>query len=265
MDRDTVYCRDLVATYDYDRYILSCAVLPALRPALWAVYAFNHEIAKIRESVTDVHAGYIRLAWWHEALAAYYAGQPMPAHDVARALGRAITTYDLPADALEALIDARSFDLEGTTPATLDGTACYADASNTPLLQLAARITGARDTPGTMKALGTAYGLCGLVRALPYMASQKRCVLPAAMMHDLGMMPEQIDHLAPSAKLSVAIAQICARAQSALASAAPAHPLFRKHKKMTAFYLKRIARAGYNPFDARLLSPVPFLGLRLLF
>jgi len=265
MDTDTVYCRNLLATYDYDRYILSCGVQSALRPALWAVYAFNHEIAKIRESVNDIHAGHIRLAWWHEALAAYRTGQPMPAHDVARALGRAITTYHLPMDALDALIDARTFDLDGTTPATLEGMACYADASNTPLLQLAAQIVGAPDTPETLKALGTAYGLCGLIRALPYMASQKRCVLPASMIYDIGLMPEQIDHLEPSSKLNTAIEQVCTRAQSQLTAAAAIHPLFKKHKKMTAFYLNRIACAGYNPFDAHVVLPVPFLGLRLFF
>lgn len=265
MDTDTVYCRNLLATYDYDRYILSCAVQPALRPALWAIYAFNHEIAKIRESVNDIHAGHIRLAWWHEALAAYRTGQPMPAHDVARALGQTIATYHLPMDAMDALIDARSFDLDGTTPATLEGMACYADASNTPLLQLAAQIADAQETPETLKALGTAYGLCGLIRALPYMAAQKRCVLPASMLYDIGLMPEQIDHLGPSAKLNTAIKQVCARGLSELATAAPVHPLFKKHKKMTAFYLNRIARAGYNPFDVRVVSPVPFLGLRLLF
>ncbi len=262
MDSDTLYCRSLVETHDRDRYILSMAAPAPARAALWAVYAFNHEIAKTREVTREAGAGHVRLAWWREKLEAHYAGAALPAHDVARALGRAIAAHDLPLEAFERLLDARAFDLDGTVPATLDGLGCYVDATNTPLTDLAARILGAV-SPGSD--IGIAWGLTGILRALPFLAQQNRCMLPMTMMHDLGLMPEQFHHLAPSPALAEATGAIAARARAHLARAQPTHRLFRVQARMVSIYLKRVARAANNPFDPLVWQAVPFMGVRAMF
>jgi phytoene synthase len=258
MDTDTAYCRDQVERYDRDRYIVTLAAPEALRPALWAVYAFAHEIAKTREVTRDATAGHVRLAWWRERLVDFYAGAPMPAHDVARALGHAITNYALDRTAFDALLDARSFDMDQGAPASIDGLIAYAGATNTPLVHLTAQILGS----ATPAHLGTAWGLTGIIRALPWLSAQNRCVLPMPMMHDIGLMPEQFHHLKTSPALSACVKQIADAAQNALDFERPDARLFRVQVKMCGLYLKSIRSAGYDPFA---LQPVPFLALRAFF
>lgn len=258
MDTDITYCRDQVERYDRDRYIVTLAAPEAQRPALWAVYAFAHEIAKTREVTRDATAGHVRLAWWRERLADFYAGAPMPAHDVARALGHAITTYALDHAAFDALLDARSSDMNQNVPATLDGLIAYAGATNTPLIYLTAQILGV----AAPAHLGTAWGLTGIIRALPWLSAQNRCVLPMPMMYDIGLMPEQFHHLKSSPALSACVKRIADAAQSALDFERPDTRLFRVQGKMCGLYLKSIRKADYDPFA---LSPVPFLAIRAFF
>lgn len=258
MTTDIHYCRDLVERYDRDRYILSLAAEPKERAALWALYAFNHEIAKTREMVRELAAGHIRLTWWRDALAA----PVMPVHEVAQPLGQVIREYNLPRDLFEKLIDARALDLGNTPPASLDDLISYIDATNTPLLELSAHIVGRADV---LRSLGVAYGLAGIIRALPFMAQQNRCLLPLPMVYDIGLMPEQFHHLKSSPALSRAIQALTNAAWLYLGAFDAPNAFFKKQKRMTAIYLRRIEKAGYNPFDARVYGPVPFLGLRLLF
>jgi phytoene synthase len=258
MNADTLYCKTQVETYDHDRYILTMAADAGARPHLWALYAFNHEIAKTREVVRDVNAGLIRLAWWREALA---APQP-PAHDVARALDAAIKTYHLPSELFSRLLDARGIDLDGHIPPSLDALIDYADATNTPLLELSAHMTGGNKN---LKNLGIAYGITGIIRTLPWHARQNRCLLPMPMLHDIGLMPEQFHYLKSSPALSKAVQTLVNIAREYLNGFEAETRFFKMQKRMCAFYLDRIEKAGGDPFDPRVYAPVPFLGIRLLF
>ena len=51
--------QNLVQRHDPDRYLLSLFAPARHRAALWALYAFNHEIAKTREVVTETTMGLI--------------------------------------------------------------------------------------------------------------------------------------------------------------------------------------------------------------
>jgi len=261
MDTDFDYCRTQAEKHDRDRYIASLAAPASARPALWAILAFNHEIAKTRETVRDAHAGHLRLAWWRERLDQFYAGGEMPAHEVARALGSAIQQYKLNKNHFDALLDARGTDLDGTVPASLDGLADYATVTNAPLLALCGQVFG---KPGDDH-LAAAWGLTGIIRALPFSARENRCYLPLPMMHEIGLMPEQFHHLKSSPALSAQIALIAQRARENLNGVRNDAPFFQRLKTLNEIYLKRIEKGGHDPFSPLVFGPVPFLGLRVLF
>src|SRR5947208_3175404 len=67
-------CMDTVRRYDRDRFLLGLTVPAKRRAALWALFAFNHEIAKTREVVSEPTLGLIRLQWWRDALDQLYQG-----------------------------------------------------------------------------------------------------------------------------------------------------------------------------------------------
>src|SRR5271157_5432659 len=62
----------LVRRHDRDRFQTVLFAPAARREALFALYAFNYEIARVRESVTEPMIGQIRLEWWRESIAAAF-------------------------------------------------------------------------------------------------------------------------------------------------------------------------------------------------
>ena len=59
------------------------------RGALLALYAFNAEIASVRDRVREALPGEVRLQWWREALDEIYTGKTVRAQPTAQALSRA--------------------------------------------------------------------------------------------------------------------------------------------------------------------------------
>jgi len=168
---DDGLCAAAVEAHDHDRWLAALFAPDARRPGLMALYAFNLEVSRVRETVREPMLGEIRLQWWRETLDGCAEGRPRE-QPVARALARHVTE---PAawSRLQALIDARGADLDAGPPPDL---AAYAAGTAGNLTEAAAILLGHGDS-GTLAAArqaGTAYGLIGLVRAAPFLASHGR-------------------------------------------------------------------------------------------
>src|ERR1700733_7459141 len=70
---------------DPDRYFATLFAPAAQRPFLFALYAFNAEVARVAETVREPMLGAIRLEWWRETCESAAKGNPRH-HDVARGL-----------------------------------------------------------------------------------------------------------------------------------------------------------------------------------
>src|SRR5438128_11342945 len=118
----------LVQRHDRDRFQTVLFAPAARREALFALYAFNYEIASVRKRVTVPTLGRIRLEWWRETIAAAYEGGPVPRHTVVEPLTAAIRENALTREHFDRLIDARERDLEDEAPASLAALEDYAEA-----------------------------------------------------------------------------------------------------------------------------------------
>src|SRR5579872_5539453 len=98
---------DLVRRQDRDRFLSALFVPADRRAAVLALYAFNHEIAKTRDVVSEPLLGRIRLQWWREAIEEVYAGGTVRAHVVMTPLAAAIREHGLAREHFDAMIDAR--------------------------------------------------------------------------------------------------------------------------------------------------------------
>src|SRR5579862_6081013 len=96
-----------VRAHDRDRYQTALFAPAGRREALFALYAFNYEVARIREIVTQPMLGQIRLQWWREAIEAAYAGGPVRPHEVAAPLTTVIRGGALTREYFDRLIDMR--------------------------------------------------------------------------------------------------------------------------------------------------------------
>src|SRR5262244_4056218 len=104
------HCEGLVRAADKDRFLTTLFAPAARRDALFALYAFNLEIARVREVAREPLAGEIRLQWWSDVLGGAGRGE-VAANPVAVALLATMERHRLPRSRFDALIEARRFDL----------------------------------------------------------------------------------------------------------------------------------------------------------
>ena len=156
------HCLDLVRAGDKDRFLASLFAPQAKRPHLLALYAFNLEIARIRDTVSEPHLGEIRQQWWLDTLDGIYAGE-VPAHPVAQELALAIAAGELPRHAVRGLILARQFDLYNDPMPALVNLEGYLGETSSALIQMAALILGGPSAPDAAGLGGVAYGLARLL------------------------------------------------------------------------------------------------------
>ncbi|MBF0168023.1 MAG: squalene/phytoene synthase family protein, partial [Alphaproteobacteria bacterium] len=151
------------------------------------------------------------------------------------------------------LIDAREGDLETEPPARLADLEAYAGATGGALGDLAAAFLGGDAVACQMsRDAGTGYALLGLMRALPAHLAQGRHHLPQELM------PQAIK--GPSPELCRAVARVAERAADYLGRVR-VKDVHRKSRAaclcalQAKTHLKRLKRAGFNPFDSRLSIP----------
>ncbi|MHC5653534.1 phytoene/squalene synthase family protein [Stappia sp. ICDLI1TA098] len=251
------HCLALVRQFDFDRYISLLHVPEPKRSALAALYAFNMEIARAREIVSDPMPGEIRFQWWRDALAAEPGGDA-DQHPVAGAIRAAIATYNLPLGAFLDLIEARTFDLYDDPMPTIGDLEGYAGETSSALIQLAAIVLADGRDPGTSEAAGhagVAYALAGLVRALPWHAARRQLYLPADLLARHEVEPEDIFSGKATPQLRTAISELCDRAQGHLLQTR-ARIASVPRGVVPAFLpaslvepaLRRVEKAGFDPF-----------------
>src|SRR5579862_1420843 len=90
---------------DRDRFQTALFAPGERRDALFALYAFNFEVARIREVTREPMIGRIRLQWWRDAIAEIYAGATPRRHDIAEALAGSIRDHRLSRARFDALLD----------------------------------------------------------------------------------------------------------------------------------------------------------------
>ena len=105
------YCAQLLRRQDADRYLTALFAPADRREDLFALYAFNLEVARAREVVSEPFMGLIRLQWWRDAIAEIYQGRAR-AHEVVRPLAAAIAEHSLDRTLFERLIESRERDLD---------------------------------------------------------------------------------------------------------------------------------------------------------
>lgn len=233
---------------------------PEIRAHLWTLYAFNHEIAKTREVVTDTNIGLIRLQWWRDALAEFYEKNEVRKHDVMTGLAAAIWRYNLPRDVFDHLIYAREFDLEDRQPGSLEGLCNYVDYTHTPLLRLSVIVAGENPDDAALQPVAMAYALAGLIRAVPYHMGQGRCFMPEDLMRRAGVNFGTLQIGQSKDALIPVIRAVREKAEDLLRQAGqnPQGRLVRLHHVMAGQYLNKIKRLGDDSYNARLLAPPAF-------
>ncbi len=256
----------IVRRYDRDRYQTALFAPSDRREALFALYAFNYEVARVRESVTQPMLGQIRLQWWREVVDAAYSGAPARRHEIVEALIAAIASFGLSRAPFDRIIDARERDLEDTPPADLAALVDYAEGTSSALSLLALEALGAAepDSVEAAREVGIGYAIAGLLRAMPFHAAAGRCYVPEDVAARVGLDPESYARQRDTPALRAATAELAESAAARLAAGrqrtgqTPRRACAALLPALIADRFLRAPEAGrLQPFRARAGSPRP--------
>ncbi|MGD9536100.1 MAG: phytoene/squalene synthase family protein [Alphaproteobacteria bacterium] len=247
---------DLVRRVDHDRYLCALFAPPERRPALFALIAFNHEIARAREAVSEPMLGQIRLQWWRESIEGIYGGT-VRRHEVVEPLADAVEQHGLSRASFDALIDARERDFDDAPMADLAALEAYAEATAAPLAALTVEALGERECEAA-RCAATAFALVGLMRAVPFHAARSRLYLPADRLAAHGLSAAEALSGRFSAPLGAVIGEVLGRAEQHLAAARSAMTAAPRAARpallpgrLAAMHRARLAALGNNPYDPR--------------
>ena len=251
----------LARAADYDRYLSALFAPSACREALFALIAFNHEIARIPEAVSEPMLGRIRLQWWREVLEAVYAGEPARRHEVAVPLADAIRACALDRDSFDHLLDERESDLEAEGPPELVALEGYANATGGALTALMLQASGTDAAPALEagRQVGAAWALIGTLRAAPRAAAQGRIMLPADLLAKAGITADDLRAGRAFDRFAGVGEPVGRRAAELLDAARDARRAVPRRgrgvlliARLADLYLARLRRAAWNPRDQRL-------------
>jgi phytoene synthase len=174
---------------DPDRYLAALFASSSARAQLLTLIAFNVELARIGELVSEPGLGEIRLQWWRDATCGEATGNP-----VAEAVGMLLRSRPHLRATVDRLIDARSFDVAVKLMPDWPALERYLNDTAGAMFTASADILGStgQGLAAAAKEGGTAYGLTGLMRALPVHAAAGRVDLPADALARHGTSPERV-------------------------------------------------------------------------
>lgn len=251
------HCADLVRAHDKDRFLAGLFAPEPARRHLYALYAFNVEVSRVRDLVSNPLPGEIRLQWWRDALVDRERGD-VQAHPVASALLDTVGRFGLPVQALLNLLDARIFDLYDDPMPSLGDLEGYAGETASALIQVAALVLMDGADPGTHDLAGhagVAQAITGLLRALPLHAARGQVYLPKDVLERHGASVEDIVARRATPGVLAALEELRETARRHLAEvragigAVPpaAMPAFLP-VALVEPYLARLSRPGHDPF-----------------
>jgi 15-cis-phytoene synthase len=260
--RSADFCAELVRTHDFARYASTLFMPADQRRALWALYAFNVEISRVREQVSQPLPGEMRLQWWTDMLAGAGHGG-VEGNPVAAELGLAIRNWHLPVERLSRLIDEHQFDLYNDPMPTMAALEGYINDTSSALFSLGAQIAGcvSDEIEHVARHAGLAQGMAQVLAALPLDASRRQSFVPLQLLESDGSDLEDVFAGRQTPKLRAALDHLIGEAQGHLKTALallaiappPARPVFLP-LALVGRNLQRMSRADNDPLVPQVTS-----------
>jgi len=243
---------------DPDRYLATLYAPVEKRGALFALYAFNAEIAAVRERVSQPLPGEIRLQWWQDALENPEDPAAAAGHPVAAALLDTIRAHHLPVETFRNMIEARVFDLYDDPMPSRTDLEGYCGETASALIQLSALVLDP-EAAGSTAALaghaGCAHAIAGLLRLLPIHRRRGQCYIPRDLLQAAGTTREGLisgEDRAGSARAIAAMAALARHHLKAFTDGAGALPASLR----PAYLPLALTKAYLDPIESGAVDPL---------
>ena len=256
------FCADLVRSHDFVRYASTLFMPATQRRALLALYAFNVEISRVRDHISQPLPGEMRLQWWTDMLAGAGHGG-IEGNPVAAELLLVIRDFRLPVELLSRLVDEHQFDLYNDPMPSMAALESYVNDTSAALFSLGARVA-ARPSEAIdhlARHAGLAQGMLQVVATLPWDTARRQLFVPLQLLEQHGSGIEEVFSRKLTPKARAAIDQLIGEARGHLKTAfdllADVPPEVRPVFLPLALLrrdLKWMSRADSDPFAPRVAS-----------
>ena len=261
------FCADQVRTHDFVRYAATLFMPAAQRRALLAIYAFNVEISRVRDHISQPLPGEMRLQWWTDMLAGAGHGG-IEGNPVAAELLLVIRDYRLPVDLLSRLVDEHQFDLYNDPMPSMAALEGYLNDTSSALFSLGARVVSrpSEAIDHLARHAGLAQGMVQVIATLPWDVARRQLFMPLQLLEQHGSGIEEVFAGKQTPKARAVIDQLIGEARRHLKTAfelladvpPEARPVFLP-LALVRRDLKRMSRADSDPFVPRTISRFPTL------
>jgi 15-cis-phytoene synthase len=261
---DAAFCADLVRTHDFARYASTLFVDAEERRALLALYAFNTEISRVRDSVSQPLAGEVRMQWWIDMLAGQGRGG-VAGNPVAAELLLVVRSFGLPVELLSRLVEEHQFDLYNDPMPTVAALEGYVTETSSAVFALAARIAAppSAEAEHLARHAGLAHGFIQVIANLPRDSSRRQLFVPLQLLQAQGSGMEELFAGRETPRVRAALDQLVGEARKHLKTAFSlladvpnkTRPVFLP-LVLVRRDLERMSRADADPFAPR--SPSRF-------
>jgi phytoene synthase len=263
----SAYCASLVRTHDFPRYA-STLFLPGVhRRPLLAIYAFNVEVSRIRDQVSQPLPGEMRLQWWIDMLAGRSHGS-VEGNPVASELSWAIRTWRLPVERLARLVEEHEFDLYNDPMPSLAALEGYANDTTSTLFACCARILvrPSEAIDHLARHAGLAYAMIEVINALPQDIARHQLFVPLQYLEQHGSSLDEVFRGKQTPQARAGIDELLEQARGHLKTAASllstvpaeARPAFLP-LALVRRDIRRMSRADNDPFALRRMPRVRML------
>jgi len=258
MSQNAKIVMDAVHAADHDRYLTALYAPAEKRDALFSLYAFNAEIAGIRDRIHEALPGEVRLQWWRDLIAVDNDDAAI-GHPVADALKATISAHRLPKLAFDNMLEARIFDLYDDPMPSRTDLEGYCGETAAALIQLAAMVLDPVEAPRFAELAGRAgcaQAMTGLLLLLPLHRKRGQCFVPAEILAAAGSTPEEFvasdggpgAQRAVAALIALAREHLSAFERGAAALPVALHPAFLP-LALSRAYLDRMEGSRQSPLD----------------
>lgn len=255
------YLADLVKSEDRDRYLTVMFAPPEVRGALFALYAFNVEVSRIREATSESLIGQMKLEWWREVITSIYEGGQVPqGNPVVGGLQSIVERHALSRIHFDELLNCRAEDMSEESPKDVLALEAYAEGTSARLLWLALEIIGVGDDASVSAArhVGISWSLSGIMRAVLFHARENRLMLPQDLMDANDLVGQDALRRKNAAKISEILKELGSVARLHLEKGRSYRADVDKRAipvllvgVLAGQYLTSAAKWNYNVFDAR--------------
>ncbi|KAI8841023.1 isoprenoid synthase domain-containing protein [Chytriomyces cf. hyalinus JEL632] len=271
--RHLQHCLDTVRRSDWEHYVTSLFIPAHARAAVFAVRAFNCEVASVRDSVSsqskETIVASMRFQFWRDLVDGVYAGRPVN-HPIALALADAVETTPISKHFLQRIISSREADFNAKSVyPTLASLEAYAEQSQSSLLYLQLEACGVQNfkVDHIASHIGKAIGISTILRGTPAHVQVRQLYLPSDLLAQHHVSTEEIFRKGPSEPLSDVVFDVAsvandhvttARSHIAESAAKNEFPQIALTALLPAIgcdsYLQRLEKAQFDVFNPSLQS-----------